>query len=448
MMKLKTPLLTLLPLLALLSACDKTEDAAPDSTTEVSAGTNTEEADDYTFDSTITTITLNRTSISVDGAGVTVAGSVATITAAGTYKVTGSLANGQLVVNTDASNKVKIQLNGATIASTASAPLQVKSANKVIVYLAPGTINSLTDGSTSDAEGALYSTAKLSLFGTGSLTVAGNADGGIVSSSGLIIKEGTYTVTAVESTIKSDKNIIIDGGTFTLAAGNDGVHGEESLTFNGGDMVISKSEEGIESAEITINAGTRIQLTSTDDGVNASSGDNTSENHFYMKGGYVAINAGGDGVDSNGYIEMTGGTLVVNGPSANGNAAIDYDRTFTISGGLLVAVGSNSMAQAPSQSSTQNSVKVAFSSAKQANQLLHIQDGSGNNILTFSPAKGFQSLVVSSPSLVQGSSYALYLGGSATGTATNGLYENGTYTAGTLSTSFAVSGAVTTLTAN
>jgi len=441
-------LAALLPLAALLSSCDKTNEEAEPATTEVSPETNVESSDDYVFDSTVTTITLNGTSITVSGSGVTVAGSVATITAPGTYSVSGSLTNGQLIVSADVADKVKIQLNGASITSATSAPLQVTTADKVILYLVPGTTNSLTDGSASNADGALYSAAKLSLFGTGTLTVTGNADGGIVSSGGLIIKEGTYAITAAESTIKSDKNIIIDGGTFALAAGNDGVHGEESLTFNGGDVTISKSEEGIESAEITINDGTHIQLTSTDDGVNASSGDDTSENHFYMKGGFVAINAGGDGVDSNGYIDMTGGTIVVNGPSTNGNAAIDYDRTFTISGGLLVAVGSAGMAQAPSTSSTQNSVKVTFSSAKQANQLLHVQDASGTNVVTFSPTKAYQAVVISSPKLVQGSAYTLYLGGSSTGTADNGLYENGTYTAGTQSNSFTVSGSVTTLTAN
>jgi len=438
-------------MLFLFASCDDVEtEIVPDddTTTEVTGDTNEEATDDYTFDSNITYIVLKQTSIAVTGSGVTTAGAVATITASGTYSVSGSLTDGQLVVAAAASDKVKIMLNGANIVSSANAPLYVKSADKVVLYLAPGTENSLADGSANELDGTLYSATKLSVWGTGALTVTGNADGGMVSEGGMILKDGVYEITAAESTIKSNKNLVVDGGTFTLAAGNDGIHGEESLTLNGGNILITKSEEGVESAEITINEGTSIQLTSTDDGLNASSGDDTSENHFYMNGGYLYINAAGDGIDSNGYIEMKGGVVVVNGPTQNGNGAIDYDRTFNISGGLLVAVGSSGMAQAPSQSSTQNSVKVNLSSTKSANQLVHVQDNSGNNILTFSPAKNYQSLIFSSPSLVKNTSYSVYVGGSSTGTPTNGLYESGTYTAGTPSGSFTVSGTVTNLNGN
>ena len=437
-------------MLTLFTSCDESEtEIEPETTTtEITPETNQEASDDYTFDSNIIYIVLNGTSISVTGSGVTIAGAVATITAPGTYSVSGNLTNGQLVIDAGSSDKVKVMLNGANIVSSANAPLYVKSADKAILYLTPGTQNTLTDGSSNTLDGALYSAAKLSVFGTGSITVTGKADGGIVSEGGMIIKEGVYQVTAAESTLKSNKNLIIDGGTFTLAAGNDGIHGEETLTFNGGDILITKSEEGVESAEITINSGTKIRLTSTDDGLNASSGDDTSNNHFYMNGGYLYINATGDGIDSNGYIEMKGGVVIVNGPTQNMNGAIDYDRTFNISGGLLIAVGSSGMTQAPSTTSTQNSAKVTFTSAKQANQLIHVQDNTGNNIFTFSPAKSYQSLIFSSPSLAKGTSYAVYLGGSATGTATDGLYEGGTYTAGTQSASFTVSIAVTNLNGN
>ncbi|MCC9134909.1 carbohydrate-binding domain-containing protein [Pontibacter silvestris] len=450
MMRIKVYLMSLAFVLFLFTSCDNSDtetDPEPENSTELSPETNEEASDDYILDSEITYIVLNGRSVSVTGSGVTTEGAVATITAAGTYNVSGSLSNGQIIVDAATSDKVKVMLDGVNIAST-SVPLYVKSADKVVLYLTPETENSLTDGSANTLDGALYSAAKLSVFGAGSLTVTGNADGGIVSEGGLIIKEGEYNITAAESTIKSNKNIIVDGGTFTLATGNDGIHGEESLIFNGGDILITQSEEGVESADITINDGTRIQLTSTDDGLNASSGDDVSTNHFYMNGGYLYINSQGDGIDSNGYIEMTGGVVVVNGPTGNGNAAIDYDKTFNISGGLLVAVGSSGMAQAPSQSSTQNSVKATFSSTKQAKQLIHVQDSNGNDVLTFSPAKDYQSLIFSSASLVQGTSYSVYLGGSSSGTASDGLYEGGTYTAGTLSSGFTVSGSVTTLKAN
>jgi len=90
----------------------------------------------------------------------------------------------------------------------------------------------------------------------------------------------------------------------------------------------------------------------------------------------------------NGSITMSAGTVIVHGPTQDMNAAIDYDGTFVISGGFLVAAGSAGMAQAPSNSSTQRSVKITYSQAKAAGTLVHIQKTSDSaNILTFAPAK-------------------------------------------------------------
>ena len=77
-------------------------------------------------------------------------------------------------------------------------------------------------------------------------------------------------------------------------------------------------------------------------------------------GGYVYVNALGDGLDSNGSISMTGGTVLVSGPINNNNAPLDYDQSFEISGGLLIATGSSGMALATSEQSTQNAVIMSY----------------------------------------------------------------------------------------
>jgi hypothetical protein len=125
------------------------------------------------------------------------------------------------------------------------------------------------------------------------------------------------------------------------------------------------------------------------------------------------------------------------------NGALDYDGTFNITGGLLVAAGSAGMAAAPNDTSSQASLLIGFDSALEAGTLVHIQTSEGEEVLTFAPAKTFQSLVFSSPELTQGVSYEVYYGGTSDGTETDGLYEDGTYTSGTLQTEFTVSGAVT-----
>ncbi|MGF3521736.1 MAG: carbohydrate-binding domain-containing protein, partial [Candidatus Bathyarchaeia archaeon] len=155
-----------------------------------------------------------------------------------------------------------------------------------------------------------------------------------------------------------------------------------------------------------------------------------------------AVGVCADGIDTNGHMDMSGGLVIINGPLSNMNAAIDYGfGTFKITGGTIVAVGSSGMAQGPTAASTQYSVLINLNSARTP-RLISLQKASGEVLFTFMPTKTFQSIVFSSPQLAPGS-YSLYLGGSSTGTAKDGLYTGGTYTPGTIYTSFTISSVVT-----
>ena len=73
-------------------------------------------------------------------------GSTITITAPGTYVVSGTLNDGQIVVDSDDRGTVRLVLNGADITCSTSAPIYVKNADKTIITLADGTENRVTDG--------------------------------------------------------------------------------------------------------------------------------------------------------------------------------------------------------------------------------------------------------------------------------------------------------------
>ncbi|MFL7794553.1 MAG: dockerin type 1, partial [Anaerolineae bacterium] len=94
-------------------------------------------------------------------------------------------------------------------------------------------------------------------------------------------------------------------------------------------------------------------------------------------------------------------------------------------------------------SSTQYSVTYNFASSQAAGTMFHIEAKSGEEILTFVPTKAYQSVVLSSPELENGSTYVVYSGGSSTGTVTDSLYSGGTYTVGTQVAEFTISGLVT-----
>jgi hypothetical protein len=65
--------------------------------------------------------------------------------------------------------------------------------------------------------------------------------------------------------------------------------------------------------------------------------------------------------------------VIVNGPTNDGNGALDYMGTFTIDGGFLVAVGSSGMAMTPTTDSAQYSVLVNFTSMVSAGTMLHFE---------------------------------------------------------------------------
>jgi hypothetical protein len=136
--------------------------------------------------------------------------------------------------------------------------------------------------------------------------------------------------------------------------------------------------------------------------------------------------------------------VIVNGPTANNNGALDYTGSFVITGGTLIAAGSSGMAQAPGNGSTQYSLMYGFNTSLAAGTIVHIQTADGQEVLTFVPTKTYQSIVLSSPALANGSTYVIYTGGTSTGTVSDGLYSGGTYSAGTQAVSMTLSGVTTT----
>ena len=316
---------------------------------------------------------------------------------------------------------------------------------------------------------------------------------GLKATGDMTINGGTFTIDSADDAVHSNASVHVTGGTLAIATGDDAIHGDVDLNISGGKINITTSYEGLEATNINVSGGD-THVIATDDGVNASGDANTTTteattestttatateastattieantstatdpagNHappggfgggegssqnalLNIIGGTLTVDAQGDGLDSNGSITMSGGTVIVNGPTTNGNGPLDYDGTFEMTGGYVVAVGSSGMAQAPSDDSTQSAISMSYSATQAAGTLVHIQDSTGKNILTLAPTKDYQSVVISSPDLVKGSSYAIYTGGTSTGTLTDGLYTGGEYTGGTKVVNFELASTIT-----
>lgn len=296
-----------------------------------------------------------------------------------------------------------------------------------IVAVEDGTLNITAGGGSKNSSAGSDGWGK---WGSASADDTGSAKG-IKAASALVFTGGTVTVDSSDDALHSNGSVEISGGTFTLASGDDGVHADEALLISDCKMEITKSYEGLEGANITVTGGS-ISVTASDDGLNAAGGADASslggrpgQNSFgassayYIKieGGEITVNAGGDGIDSNGSISMTGGALYISGPTDNGNGAIDYESSFEISGGILVAAGSSGMAQAPS-AGTQYSVSATFSQAQAGNTEVTLTDSDGNILVSFTPAKQFQNVVISCPALEKGKTYSVSAGENSAGSCT------------------------------
>ena len=221
----------------------------------------------------------------------------------------------------------------------------------------------------------------------------------------LYILGGKFIINSNSDAISSKGNLIIDNGTFDISTGDDGIHAEYITKINNGNILINKCYEGIEGASVEIYNGT-INLTSTDDGINAANADLVNHPYnIYIGGGNITVNAGGDGVDSNGTIEFAGGTTIIYGPTSGANGSLDADRGILVNGGVLVAVGPMGMIETPASNSKQ--CCVCYSTSGSANSQLVIKDDKGNVLFETTSPKSYQSVVVSLPEFVIGSTYSI-----------------------------------------
>ena len=171
---------------------------------------------------------------------------------------------------------------------------------------------------------------------------------GLKAGKTLTVSGGTFTVDSADDALHAN-DVTVSGGTLTLASGDDAVHADNDLVVGvkGSSSTstprisITASYEGLEGTTVSVYSGD-IDVVASDDGVNAASselGEHSDKFAINIAGGDLYIDAGSDGLDSNNDINITGGRVEVYGADAVMDAAIDYDGTFTLSGGTLFGAG-------------------------------------------------------------------------------------------------------------
>lgn len=302
-------------------------------------------------DAAVVEIVLAEDSITASGSGVAIDGSTATITAAGVYSLSGSLADGQIVVDTQDEAAVQLILNGVAIHNSASAPIYIVDAAQVAIVLADGAQNVVSDGETylfadpteDEPNAAIFSKADLTIGGSGALLVAGSYNDGIASKDGLVIAGGAITVNAVDDGIRGKDYLVIEDGAITVTALGDGLKSDNEedaamgyVAIEGGQIDITAAGDAITAQTDVLIGGGEFTLTSGG-GSNASIDATTSakgikgQASVAIDGGTFVVDAADDAIHSNDSLTINGGDFTL----ATGDDGMHADATLTINDGAI-----------------------------------------------------------------------------------------------------------------
>lgn len=407
-MKKLIPILLLTALL--LSACAGSGSGDKQAAQSESPAVDTAQ----TLASDHTLITLNGESAEIRGGGARDEGASVTISAAGTYEITGRGDKAIVVDTGDDPMDVTVVLNNASVTCLSGPALHVRQAKHFRLQLAGQ--NSLISGTEAmlqslDPEasgGALYSEDDMDIEGEGSLTVCGYLNNGIACKNDLDLNSGSITVLAANNGVKGNDSVQVKGGSLSVSAWGDGIksstldkEGKGYVEISGGSVTVESWSDGVQAATELRLTGGSLSVTARGDGVEHSSKALKAESLILLSGGTVSLNSQEDGLRcSEGSISITGGTLEIvtltDGIQAGEKDSGIGDVTVT-GGDLRISAGSRAVKAQGSFSVTGGSIRALCGSEKQSPAagspcLLGLISGSAGDSLQIGDLESIQAL--------------------------------------------------------
>ena len=226
----KLLMLAALCALLLLSACASNagEPAAPAPSAEPEASPDP-----------VVRIVLADGTATASGGGARVDGKTVTIASGGEYALSGTLDDGQIVIDTgDEPTYVYLTLDGVSLTNRTDAAIWVKQAKNVHLILAPGTKSLIVSGTEADlaafdgtqSGAAIFSEDDLVIEGEGELEVRGYINNGVAGKDDVKLKSGRVRILAAGNGLRGSESVEIKGGELSVTAGNDGVKSSSSTT--------------------------------------------------------------------------------------------------------------------------------------------------------------------------------------------------------------------------
>lgn len=312
-------------------------------------------------------ITLNNTSATVSSAGAAISGGTVTVTKAGTYVVRGSLGDGQIIVSAGSSDDVRLVFDGVSLTCSGSSALEVLNCDKLILTLAEGTANTLTDSSTysqnqtgeDGPDAALFSKCDLTINGSGALTVKGLYQNAINCKDSLKLVGCTLTAEAENDAVKGKDCIVAKGAVIKATSGSDALESSGSTKSGSGFIILDQCRINVTADGDGIQAAGAASLTNTDftavtgggsaNSINAGSnqfggGYTTStqtnsvstkavkaQTELVINGGTFNIDSADDAIHSDSAIVIESGTITIE----SGDDGIHADDSLTVKNGVI-----------------------------------------------------------------------------------------------------------------
>jgi len=313
-------------------------------------------------------LTFNGSSASSSGKNITISGTTATITAGGTYHITGKLTEGQLVIDASDNKKVTLVFDNVEMNNSSAPCIHVLNTKKLVVILKDNSTNIISctaafDDETAETDATFYSKEDLVLKGDGKLIIT-SASNGITSNDSLEIYGGTYEINADNNGLKGKDNVYIENCNITVTAGNDGIKSTTTddaslgyVAIAGGNINITASGDGIQAETSAFISGGTISIVSGGGSANVAKATQGQQfNPFWgqmggnaqatdeasckgIKAGVdITIDAGTINIDSTDDALHSNTNMTINGGEftlASGDDGMHSDTLLTINGGTI-----------------------------------------------------------------------------------------------------------------
>ena len=317
--------------------------------TEISADTIADASEMFTDRDLAGEYTENGSSVITLGEGDVI------ISEEGTYILRGSVENAVVIVDADENAKIQLVLDGVNISNEDGAAIYVRTADKVFITLADGTVNMLENSGSYTAiddnniDAVIFSKCDLTVNGSGSLSITATAGHGIVSKDDLRVTGGTVTVSAEKHGLSGKDSVRITDADLNITAGKDGIHSENTdkedkgfVYIESGSLNIVADGDGISAGAylqidggefaLTTGGGSSNKTTAKDeDGDTVSTKGIKAEGQLTVNGGTFLIDSQDDALHTNGNMTVNRGVFTI----ATGDDALHADETTTVKGGTI-----------------------------------------------------------------------------------------------------------------